>query len=50
LVFADTAKTKGRLSYEAAQQISEATSKSNFSAKTDARFRSRGEKSPGIRA
>jgi hypothetical protein len=38
------------LTIEAAQQISEATSKSNVSAKTDARFRSRSEKSPGIRA
>jgi hypothetical protein len=35
---------------EAAQQISEATLTSNVSAKTDARFRSQGEKSPGIRA
>jgi hypothetical protein len=35
---------------EAAREISEATSKSNVSAKTDARFRSPGEKSPGIRA
>jgi hypothetical protein len=35
---------------EAARGISEATSKSNVSAKTDARFRSKGEKSPGIRA
>jgi hypothetical protein len=35
---------------EAAQQISEATPKSNVSAKTDARFRSPGEKSSRIRA
>jgi hypothetical protein len=35
---------------EAARGICEATSKSNVSAKTDARFRSKGEKSPGIRA
>jgi hypothetical protein len=35
---------------EAAQQISEATSKNNVSANKDARFRSKSEKSPGIRA
>jgi hypothetical protein len=35
---------------EAARETGEAKFKSNVSAKTDARFRSKGEKSPGIRA
>jgi hypothetical protein len=35
---------------EAARETAEAKLKSNVSAKTDARFRSKGEKSPGIRA
>jgi hypothetical protein len=39
-----------RAALEVAQQISEATSQSNVSANKDARFRSKSEKSPGIRA
>jgi epoxyqueuosine reductase len=39
-----------RAGMEAARQACEATSQCNISAKTDARFRSTGEKSPGIRA
>jgi hypothetical protein len=39
-----------RKTYEAARETAEATLKSTVSAKTDARFRSKGEKSPGIRA
>jgi hypothetical protein len=35
---------------EVARETAEAQFKSNVSSKTDARFRSKGEKSPGIRA